>query len=54
MSIVSVLVIPDPKKEFIVTTDMSDFAIGTVLSQGNDRGQLQPIAFESRKLSPAE
>src|SRR4051812_23925424 len=54
MSVAPVLAIPDPKKEFIVTTDASDFAIGAVLSQGNDRGQLQPIAFESRKLSPAE
>jgi len=40
MSLVPVLAIPDPKKEFIVTTDMSNFAIGMVLSQGNDRGQL--------------
>ena len=54
MSIAPVLAIPNSKKEFIVTTDASDFAIGVVLSQGNDRGQLQPIAFESRKLSPVE
>src|SRR3954451_15510950 len=54
MSVVPVLAIPDSKKEFIVTTDVSDFTIGVVLSQGNDRGQLQPIAFESRKLSPVE
>ena len=54
MSIVSVLVISDSKKEFIVTTNTSDFMIDMVLSQGNDRRQLQPIAFESRKLSPVE
>ena len=37
MSIVPVLAIPDPKKEFIVTIDVSDFTIGVVLSQGNNR-----------------
>jgi len=53
MSLTPVLTIPDPEKEFIVTTDASDFAIGTVLSQENEQG-IQPIAFESRKMSPAE
>ena len=48
-----VLLIPDPEKPFIVTTDASDIAIGAVLSQSNERKD-QPIAFESRKLSPAE
>src|SRR5829696_6259675 len=54
MSVAPVLAISDPTKEFIVTTDASDFAIGVVLFKGNDRGQLQHIAFESRKLSLVE
>jgi len=48
-----VLLIPDPSKAFTVTTDASDFAVGAVLSQDQGQGD-QPVAFESRKLSPAE
>ena len=48
-----VLALPDPNLPFIVTTDASDTAIGAVLSQDQGKGD-QPIAFESRKLSPAE
>ncbi|CAG8622015.1 7436_t:CDS:1 [Paraglomus occultum] len=33
--------------------DASDFAIGVVLSQNQGKGE-QPVAYESRKLSPAE
>jgi hypothetical protein len=48
-----VLLIPNPEKPFLVTTDASDIAIGAVISQNNGKGD-QPVAFESRKLSPAE
>ena len=48
-----ILQLPDPDAEFTVTTDASDFAIGAVLSQKGEEG-LRPVAFESRKLSPAE
>src|SRR5579884_4042722 len=48
-----VLLLPDPKLPFIVITDASDFIIGAVLSQNQDKND-QPIAFESRKLSLAE
>jgi RNase H-like domain found in reverse transcriptase/Reverse transcriptase (RNA-dependent DNA polymerase)/Integrase zinc binding domain len=48
-----VLILPDPTKPFTVTTDASDLAIGAVLSQDQGKGH-QPIAYESRKLSPAE
>lgn len=44
---------PDQAKPFVVTTDASGFAIGAELSQEFD-GQLQPIAFMSKKLSSAE
>lgn len=40
---------PDFKKEFHLTTDASNFAIGAVLSQDN-----HPISFLSRTLSKAE
>ena len=36
-------------EKFVVTSDASIFAIGAVLTQGG-----RPIAFESRKLIPAE
>ncbi|RAL65934.1 hypothetical protein DID88_005595 [Monilinia fructigena] len=44
----------DPEKPIIVETDSSDFAIGAVLSQPGQNEKYQPIAFYSRKLSPAE
>jgi adenine/guanine phosphoribosyltransferase-like PRPP-binding protein len=40
---------PDQSKPFVVTTDASGFAIGAELSQEFE-GQLQPIAFMSKKL----
>lgn len=48
-----VLIYPDFSKEFLLTTDASDYAIGAVLSQGpigNDR----PIAYASRTLNKTE
>jgi hypothetical protein len=53
MSKAPVLASPDPTRNFIVTTDASDFAIGAALSQQFDCGN-RPIAFYSKKLSPAE
>ena len=44
-----VLVLPDISKPFEVETDASDFALGGVLIQDG-----HPVAYESRKLSPAE
>ena len=43
----------DPSLESFVEADASDSAIGGVLSQKH-RGHLHPVAFQSRKLSPAE
>ncbi len=47
------LVIPREDKEFVVHTDASAFAIGASLNQDHGNG-LQPIAFLSKKLLPAE
>jgi len=45
----------DPQKLVIVEINASDFALGAILSQKNqETGRLYPIAFHSRKFSPAE
>lgn len=44
---------PDFSREFILTTDASNFAIGSVLSQG-EIGKDLPIAYASRTLNNAE
>ena len=43
----------DPEKETWIETDSSDFVSAGVLSQMHD-GILRPVAFFSKKLSPAE
>jgi len=48
-----ILQYPDFNKEFILTTDASNFALGAVLSQGII-GQDRPIAFASRTLNETE
>lgn len=48
-----VLAHPDFGKEFLLTTDASDYAIGAVLSQG-PMGKDKPIAYASRTLSKTE
>ena len=53
MTSAPILLLPDPNKPFTITTDASDFAIGAVLTQDKGKGE-QPVAYESRKLSPAE
>jgi len=49
----SVLQYPDFERPFILTTDASQFAIGSILSQGTP-GQDRPIAYASRTLNKAE
>ena len=49
-----VLMLPREREPFTIHTDASRFAIGGVLMQHNERGDLQPIAFTSRKLQQAE
>ncbi|RYE96002.1 MAG: hypothetical protein EOO78_22355, partial [Oxalobacteraceae bacterium] len=48
-----VLILPDPSKPFVLNCDSCAFAIGATLQQDHGRG-LQPIAYRSKKLSPAE
>ena len=45
---------PDPSKPYIVETDASGYAVGGILSQEDEDGELRPVAFYSRKFSPAE
>ena len=44
----------DPTKRFILEADASDFALGSILSQNGDDGQLHPVAFHSRKFEADE
>jgi hypothetical protein len=44
----------NPKLPCVIETDASDFALGAVCSQADDKGVNYPIAFYSRKLLPAE
>lgn len=48
-----ILQYPDFTKEFILTTEASTFAIGSVLSQ-KVNGQLLPIAYVNRTLNETE
>ena len=50
----SILVSFDPEKPITLETDASDRAIGACISQPDDKGCLQPVAFYSRKFSSAE
>jgi hypothetical protein len=50
-----ILVEPDREAPFYLETDASDFALGGALHQKDPiTGCLRPVAFFSRKLSPAE
>ncbi len=47
------LIVPDPDKDYEMSTDASNFAVEAVLSQ--DQGNsMRPVAFRGRKLYPAE
>jgi hypothetical protein len=44
----------DPDKPIVVETDASDFVSGGVLSQPDEENVLHPVAYFSKKHSPAE
>lgn len=44
----------DPHKRIVIETDSSDYVSAGVMSQEDENGVLRPIAFFSKKLSPAE
>ena len=48
-----ILRLPDFALEFILTTDASSASVGAVIEQDHGRG-LQPVAYDSRKLSDTE
>ena len=48
----AILLLPDPKLPFVLNCDASGYAIGATLQQDQGNG-LQPVAYRSKKLSPA-
>jgi hypothetical protein len=48
-----ILLIPDPSKPYTLNCDACDYAIGATIQQDHGNG-LQPVAYMSRKLKPAE
>ena len=48
-----ILLFPDPKLPYTVSTDASGEAAGGALLQDQGKG-LQPLAFVSRRLTPTE
>ena len=50
----TVLLLFSPDKEIRIETDASDLAIGACLCQLRPTGKWQPVAYHSRKMSPAE
>jgi hypothetical protein len=44
----------DPAKPCIIETDASNYVTAAVLSRVDDQGILCPVAFQTRKMSPAE
>lgn len=44
----------DPEKAIIVQTDASDYVSAAIMSQLDDNQVLRPVAFVSKKCSPAE
>ena len=49
-----IVVYPNFNKHFYLNTDTSNYAIGAVLAQKDEKGHERVIAYASRVLSPAE
>ena len=45
---------PDRNKPYVIETDASEWALGMVLMQRDDEGNLHPVAYDGRKLHGAE
>ena len=45
---------PDQKKQFKIEVDASNYAIGTVLMQRDDKKVLHPVAFFSKTMNKAQ
>ena len=49
-----VLSLFDPNLETIVSADASSFGLGAVLKQRQQTGELKPVAYVSRSMTPTE
>ncbi|KAI0993189.1 hypothetical protein K3495_g14995, partial [Podosphaera aphanis] len=49
-----ILALFDPEHKTVLETDCSGWAMGACLSQYDSTGQLRPVGYFSKKLSPAE
>ena len=49
-----ILITPDPNKPYMLQTDASNYAVGAVLSQVDDKNRDHPVAYISRTLKEAE
>ena len=49
-----VLIQPHQKKQFKIKVDASNYAIGMVLMQRDDKKVLHPVAFFSKTMSKAQ
>ena len=45
-----ILQLPDPTKTYVLEVNSSDYSVGGVLSQHNDKEELRPVSLFSRKL----
>ncbi|GBN28640.1 Retrovirus-related Pol polyprotein from transposon 17.6 [Araneus ventricosus] len=49
-----VLYAPDYKRQFIIQTNASDFGMGIVMSQHEEKNEEHPVLYLSRKFSDAQ
>ncbi|GFO46506.1 retrovirus-related pol polyprotein from transposon 17.6 [Plakobranchus ocellatus] len=54
LTVVPLLVYPNPNKPYVLYTDASDKCIGSCLVQEDDNGEEKPIYFLSHKLSDSQ
>ena len=54
LSVAPTLLHPDVHKKFTLMTDSSSYAIGSILCQRDDKGNLHPVSFASKIITEAE